>query len=324
MRRLPMARLLIATALSLAAFGLAAGQASAAPLNCPSTFQIEHDDSIGKIKLSAGAYQIKVSDPAKLACASAAQDLAEFLSDYDGQLRRPWTVATGRPVFTRGLDSNTAFSLRRVGDRPSPANPVVPVVNPTSNACPGYFQLRHDDHIGALAIRKAQYRVTILDPQRFTCAAAFKEFARFLEDFDGKLTRPWNVNNNTATFRRGKSSTVGFRVKPAAGREPARSKGRQFPAKGQPGECPGTFQVFNSDRINSLQLRAGRYLTFVRRGSGLSCRRVSSLLHRFLSARGQVAPRPWKVDGGSGVFTNGRRPGFRVKPASPSGSTAAR
>lgn len=314
--------LLLATVFALGVLGTAAGQAAAAPLNCPSTFQVEHDDSIGKLILPAGAYLIKVSDPRRLTCEKAAADFAEFLSDYDGQLRRPWTAATGSAVFTRGADSNTGFSVRRVGAAPAPTNPVVPVVNPTSNACPGLFSVQHDDHIGALSIPEGPYRVTLLSPQGLTCAAAFTQFARFLQDYDGKLTRPWLVNNTTGTFRRGKGSPVGFRIKPATGIQPQPRRGGKFPGKGQPGECPGTFRVLNPDRINSLQLPAGRYLTFALKGSGLNCRQVSSLFSRFLSARRQVAPKPWKVNAGNGIFTNGKRPGFRVKPSRPTGSTA--
>lgn len=317
-----MRRPLLLCVLALAILGVTAVPALAAPMNCPSTFQVEQNDAIGKVELPAGAYVIKVSDPARLTCVQASQDFAEFLADYDGLLRRPWTVATGAAVFTRGTDSNTAFSVRRVALLPAPTNPPMPVVNPTSNACPGFFSVKHDDHIGALSIPADQYRVTRLDPLNLSCSAAFKQLTRFLQDVDGKLTPPWIVNNVSASFQRGKGSTVGFRIKPAVGRPTSRSKGGQFPAKGQPRECPSTFRVFNPGRVNSLQLPAGRYLTFALKGSGLNCRQVSSLFTRFLHARGQTAPKPWKVNAGNGVFTKGKRPGFRVKPSRPSGSTA--
>jgi len=314
-----MLRLLLIAALVLSAFAATSGQASAAPLNCPSTFQVEHDDSIGKLTLSAGTYQIKVSDPAKLACERAVINFAEFLADYDGQLRRPWTVASGMAVFTRGLDSNTAFSVRRLGAR-RPADPAVPVVNPTSNACPGYFSVLHDDHIGALSIPTDQYRVSLLDPRQLTCREAFAQLTRFLQDVDGNLTRPWVLNGKTATFQHGKGSPAGFRIKPATGLEPSPRRGGRFPGKGQPRKCPKTFRVRNPDRIGSLQLPAGPYLTFAQKGSGLSCGQISSLFTRFLSAPRQVAPKPWKVNAGNGVFTKGKRPGFRVKPSRPSGA----
>lgn len=323
MRRPTLHRVLLIVALALGALGATTGQASADPLNCPSTFQLEHPDQIGKLKLVAGAYQIKVADPATLPCLQAAQDFAEFLQDYDGLLRRPWSVATGEAVFTRAIDSNTAFAVRRVAFQPAPDNPPLPVVNPTSNACPGYFAVLNDDHVGPLSIPADQYRLTLLDPTQLTCAGAFKQFARFLQDVDGKLTRPWVVNNTTATFQHGKNS-YGFRIKPAVGREPAPRKGGQFPVKGQPRECRGTFRVFNPDSIDGLRLPAGPYLTFPLRRSGLNCRQVSSLFSRFLSARGNIAPKPWRVNVGNGIFTKGKHPGFRVKPALPVGTTASR
>ncbi len=40
---------------------------------CPGTFQVLHNDSIGALRLSAGAYRITVANPARLSCAMAAR-----------------------------------------------------------------------------------------------------------------------------------------------------------------------------------------------------------------------------------------------------------
>ena len=86
---------------------------------CPGTFQVLHNDTVGALRLTAGAYQITVANPARLSCAKAAQDLAEFLQDYDGKLRRPWSVNARAVAFQRGSDGQVSFSLARVGPTPA-------------------------------------------------------------------------------------------------------------------------------------------------------------------------------------------------------------
>ena len=148
-----------------------AGQAqSTTRTACPGTFQVLHNDSIGTLRLSAGAYQITVANPAALSCARAAQDLAEFLQDYDGKLRRPWNVNTRAVAFQRGSDGQVAFSLARVGSAtPGGGGGVVPT--PTANACPGFFNVLHNDHIGSLSVPKDAYRITLLSPSALGCAS---------------------------------------------------------------------------------------------------------------------------------------------------------
>ena len=117
-----------------------AGQAqSTTRTACPGTFQVLHNDSIGTLRLSAGAYQITVANPAALSCARAAQDLAEFLQDYDGKLRRPWNVNTRAVAFQRGSDGQVSFSLARVGSAtPGGGGSVVPT--PDGQRVPGLLR----------------------------------------------------------------------------------------------------------------------------------------------------------------------------------------
>jgi len=258
-----------------------------------------------------------VANPARLSCARATTDLAEFLQDYDGRLRRPWTVNARQRSFQRGSDTAVGFSVARVsgaatggGDQPGP----------TANACPGYFDVLHNDHIGTLPIPKDAYRITLLSANSLTCSQASRFLTSFLQDFNGRLASPWRLNTTTATFTRGRSTTVGFRIKPAVGPEPKPSNGGRYPAKGQPGECPGTFRVLNNDRIAGMALPAGPYLTFVYRGTGVSCREASQLFRTFLS--GENVPSGYRVAPATGVFSKGKRPVFRVKAASPRGKTA--
>ena len=78
--------------------------------------------------------------------------------------------------------------------------------------------------------------------------------------------------------------------------------------------------MLNNDRVAGLALRAGPYLTFVYRGSGVSCAEASQLFRTFLAGRN--VPRGYAVAPATGVFSKGKRPVFRVKASSPRGSTA--
>ena len=75
----------------------------------------------------------------------------------------------------------------------------------------------HDDKIGSLSLPAGAYTVTLRDSAALSCAHASDYFRQFLEDWDGKLPRPWRYSvqgTGLGTFRRG-SSSVGFSVAPA-------------------------------------------------------------------------------------------------------------
>jgi hypothetical protein len=275
---------------------------------CPGTFQVLHDDAIGKLKLRAGAYTITVLNPARLSCARASRYFAQFLQDFDGKLGTPWVVNASTSTFTRGAGSPIGFAVARSGG----TNGGGGKNNPTSNTCPSFFRVVHNDHIGKLVLKAGNYRINLINSKTLTCAKASRYFAQFLQDYDGKLGRPWIISSlSTATFRRGKNSNIGFRVKLASGKPKKPSGG----GKSQ-GECPGTFRVVNSTAIGRLKFKAGPYLTFAQKGSGLSCGRVTRLFMQFLDKdfSGRL-PSPWTLNATTGTFTNGRKPGFRVKPA---------
>ena len=62
---------------------------------------------------------------------------------------------------------------------------------------PATFEVLHDDSVGELILARGAYTVTLLDPSALTCADAADLFRQFLEDFDGRLPRPWVVNAGT-------------------------------------------------------------------------------------------------------------------------------
>ena len=75
--------------------------------------------------------------------------------------------------------------------------------------CPGTFQVLHDDHIGGMSLPAGPYVITVLESSRLSCDQASDLFRQFLEDYDGRLPRPWVANNTTRTFTRGSGSTTG-------------------------------------------------------------------------------------------------------------------
>jgi hypothetical protein len=259
---------------------------------------------------------VTVADPTRLGCPRATSDLSEFLQDYDGKLRRPWTVDAPTSTFQRGVDPLSAFDLARTGRASTiPSTHNGPGPNPTAGACPGFFTVRHNDHIGVLPLARARYRLTPVNPKLLSCSTAARRLGGFLKDFDGRLPRPWLLDAATGTFTRGADSSVGFRVKPAVGAEPRPRRGGDYPAKGQPGECPGSFRVRHRDGIGRLVLPAGPYLTFVLRGSGVSCAELARTLRGFLAR--SATPPGYRIDRATGTFARAGRPLFRIKPASP-------
>ena len=65
----------------------AEAEAAAAPLRCPATFQVLHNDRIGRLKLPAGPYRIRIIDNQALGCKRASKLFAKFLQDFDGTSR---------------------------------------------------------------------------------------------------------------------------------------------------------------------------------------------------------------------------------------------
>jgi len=206
--------LLIATlaVLSAAAMLLATpGRAAAAQTTCPA-FQVLHNDQIGKLRLRAGNYSIRIGNQRRLSCANAADLFRQFLEDYDGNLADGWRVQARRSRFFQ-RSSGDAFRVTRIrggggggtgggGGGQHPA---------TGRACAAPFTVQHNDQIGELKLRAGQYRITLLAVGRLSCNRASNIFARFLQDYTGDLPGNWRLDPETATFS--KSSHYGFRVK---------------------------------------------------------------------------------------------------------------
>jgi hypothetical protein len=85
------------------------------------------------------------------------------------------------------------------------------------STCPDTFEVLHDDTIGALYLPRGDYTITLLSPSALSCAEAADLFRQFLEDYDGRLPRPWVVDAQGAAFTRGANGSVGFLVASAGG-----------------------------------------------------------------------------------------------------------
>jgi hypothetical protein len=296
-------------AAALATVALAAAPATAhaqvnPPVECPDTFEVLHDDTVGALDLVQGSYTITLLGSTPPSCARATDLFRQFLEDWDGKLPRPWRVDARASSFTRGGGPN-GFKVTRAGPNDHGQRP-------TGEACPGTFRVLHNDNIGTFVILKGNYRITLLGAGRLTCARAASYLARFLDDFDGVLPFPWFLDRETASFVRG-TRNVGFRIKELAG--PPQPSGGGSGTYPNGNRCPGTFRVLHDDRIGRLRLAAGPYRITLR--GGLSCKRASALFEHFLDDFAGTLPPPWRLNVQRGTFTrgSGSGTGFRVKPA---------
>src|SRR6201996_1418036 len=85
----------------------------------------------------------------------------------------------------------------------------------TPTSCPG-FRVLHNDRIGAAVFPAGTYTVN-LEGEGLNCKSSAELFARFLEDFDGILPKPWKVAGEAsgkAAFLRGVEA--GFSVELSA------------------------------------------------------------------------------------------------------------
>jgi hypothetical protein len=208
-----------------------------------------------------------------------------------------------------GLLAATALALVA---RPAAA------ANPTT--CPG-FRVLHNDRIGAATFPAGSYTVTLQDTS-LNCKSSATLFARFLEDYDGVLPKPWVVSNEgpgKASFLRAITGGTlpGFSVELTAKSE---GEGSTSPTLGK--LCPNTFTVNSTTVVGPLRFTKGAFLIYLPAGSGITCNRASVLFTRFLGAGGAL-PAPWKVLNQTATFykpSNPKRSAFRIEPLNGSGA----
>ena len=173
-------------------------------------------------------------------------------------------------------------------------------------ACGATFSVLHNDRIGALRLPAGQYDITLIQPDRITCARASHLFARFLQDFNGVLPDGWRLNVAKARFTKG--GGFGFQVARHSGGGGG-GGGGQHPS-GNATKCP-TFQILHNDLIDGQRFRAGTYqMTAL---GGLPCSKASSLLTGFLANNQNDLPGRWKLNPRTGTFLrDGTGKGFQI------------
>jgi hypothetical protein len=196
-------------ALAVSAPGAAASPvAGKAATQCPAPFTVLHNDSIGPAVLPQGSYMITVIQPG-LQCGTASKLFTQFLQDFDGRLPSGWqVVAQGRGRAQFNQNGQAGFRVARTGGGNMPSN--------YGTACPGGFQVLHDDTIGPLAFPKGSYRVVIPKGVILNCGQAFKLFRQFLNRPAGDLPKNWRMKPTIALFYKpGNAKRKKFRVDPA-------------------------------------------------------------------------------------------------------------
>jgi hypothetical protein len=183
------------------------------------------------------------------------------------------------------------------------AAPAAAQVPSAAADCPATFQVLHDDRIGQISLPAGQYRVTVTG---VTCPAASDLLARFLQDWDGVLPRPWRGTSpgaGTATFRRG-ASGVGFTV------------ARTSSGGGGGGlSCPASYRVRHADRIGALVVKAGLYRIVLLGSTGPTCAQAATLLTGFLEDFDGQLPGGWVLLAQTATFVRGSVVyGFRLEP----------
>lgn len=183
-----------------------AGSASAAA--CPS-FKVLHDDRIGAAVLPAGGYEVTVSPG--LSCPASSKLFARFLSDWDGNLPKPWRVkgeGSGKATFTGG---SLSFSVRLSGGGGGGNTEI-------GKLCPGTFTVNAGSDVGPLYFAKGPYLLYIPTRSAIACRRASVLFTRFLAAPGGMLPDPWQVKTQTATFfKPAHPLRSAFRIEPANG-----------------------------------------------------------------------------------------------------------
>lgn len=251
---------------------------------CPGTFHVLHTDRVGGLRLPAGIYGIAVAG--EVTCAQAARRFTGFLQDWDGRLPSPWRVVAAAREFTRG-DSGDLFQVTRAT---APAG---------SRSCPT-FTVLDDDRIGEVRLAAGRYRMTLLSG-RLSCSQAARDLRGFLDEPSG-LPSPWTAQvprTGDVTFRRGATSSYGFRVRRAFSDT---SGGGSYPATGRT-RCPGVFRVLNDDRIGALRIPRGPHHVTV--FGGVTCPQAVDALRVFLGRPSGDLPSPWRLRAATASFVRG-------------------
>jgi hypothetical protein len=79
---------------------------------CPGTFQVQHNDQIGKLKLPKGPYTITVIHKKRITCQKASSLFAKFLQRPDGNLPNGWKLKVQSGTFLK-QDGSKGFRVKQ-------------------------------------------------------------------------------------------------------------------------------------------------------------------------------------------------------------------
>lgn len=167
-------------------------------------------------------------------------------------------------------------------------------------ACPGTFQVLHNDRIGNLSLPAGAYNIRSTG---VGCSAASQLFVQFLNDWDGRLPDSWRttmqgVGRGTFIHPRGQSFAV------------------QFTGGGGGGlVCTQRLVLTQNDRIGALVIKKGRYIIDRLGPLSPSCAQATSLVKGFLMDFDGILPNGWKLLPNDATFLRGSVSyGFRLEP----------
>ncbi|HEU4739906.1 MAG TPA: hypothetical protein VFS54_12615 [Solirubrobacterales bacterium] len=176
--------------------------------------------------------------------------------------------------------------------------------------CPS-FKVLHDDRIGTVVLPAGNYEVTA--DTGISCQAASQLFARFLQDWDGNLPKPWRAvaeGSGKASFTR--PGQAGFSVSRAGGSEGGGGNSELGRL------CPSAFTVNAGANVGPLFFAKGQYLLYIPSRSAITCRRASVLFTRFLAQPSGTLPPQWRMKSQTATFFKPAHPlrsAFRVETA---------
>jgi hypothetical protein len=177
--------------------------------------------------------------------------------------------------------------------------------------CPS-FRVLHDDRIGAASLPAGNYAIKLAPASGLACPTAAKLFARFLEDYDGVLPKPWRVvaeGTGKASFTQ--AGAAGFSVSRSSG-----GGGEEATNPSLGALCANPFTVNSNVVLGPIVFPKGEYLLYLPAGSGISCNRAAVLFTRLLASPGGRLPFPWRLRNQTATFFKPEHPvrsAFRVE-----------
>jgi hypothetical protein len=81
-------------------------------MTCPGTFQVQHNDHIGKLNLPKGPYTITVIHKKRITCQKASSLFAKFLKIPGGDLPNGWKLKVQSGTFLK-KDGSKGFRVKQ-------------------------------------------------------------------------------------------------------------------------------------------------------------------------------------------------------------------